>query len=228
MRSREAAGHLHPPAAPLAIPPAAPRPPTPPPVRPPAAPVSPRPAPTAAALPPAPVLPSGPSSEAMTSGPPQAEFAMGGILNAAPMAAPNLEPVFPGEEGIPSRRPALSRAAGICHPLRRQRRRRRLPKPQRRRRLPMQWIRRLNGRPERSMRHRQAICSQVKPHAACQHRMHRMRRPLVHSVAMRPRMSWRKRSRLLCRAVPRRFPGSWRMLAIPKAAHGAGSSQHPF
>ena len=63
----------------------------------------------------------------MTSGPPPSEFAMGGILNAAPMAAPNLEPVFPGEEGAPRRLPVLSLAAVICHPLRRQRRRRLTP-----------------------------------------------------------------------------------------------------
>ena len=90
--------------------------PPPAPVRPPVAPVSPRPAPTAAALPPAPVLPSGPSSEAMTSGPPPSEFAMGGILNAAPMAAPNLEPVFPGEEGIPSQAAGILPSSGYLPP----------------------------------------------------------------------------------------------------------------
>ena len=89
--------------------PAAPRPPTPPSVRPqpsqgyggqaapaapPAAAAGPAPSITAA-----PVLPSGPSSEDVTSGPPPSEFAMGGILNAAPMATPNLEPAFPGETG---------------------------------------------------------------------------------------------------------------------------------
>ena len=93
------------------IPPAAPRPPS--------APVRPQPsqgyggqaapaAPPASAAGPAPsitatpVLPSGPSSEDVTSGPPPSEFAMGGILNAAPIAAPNLEPAFPGEEGASS------------------------------------------------------------------------------------------------------------------------------
>ena len=63
-----------------------------------------------------PVLPSGPSSEAMTSGPPPSEFAMGGILNAAPMAAPNLEPVFPGEEGIPSQAAGILPSSGYLPP----------------------------------------------------------------------------------------------------------------
>jgi hypothetical protein len=103
-------------AAPLAIPPAAPRPPTS--VRPQQAP---RPAPAAppiSAAAPAPSLRQfgppvgeftqgyaefpGPSGEGLTSGPPPSEFGMGGILNAAPLAAPNLEPAFPGEQGATS------------------------------------------------------------------------------------------------------------------------------
>ena len=96
------AGSARPPSAPLR-PPAAPIPSRPSsqsyggqavPAAPPASAAGPAPSITAT-----PILPSGPSSEDMTSGPPPSEFAMGGILNAAPLATPNLEPAFPGEEG---------------------------------------------------------------------------------------------------------------------------------